>query len=230
MARRRCRPAPTVVRATTWPSPRRRSGPPGRRASLDVRSVNLWERTAASSSRPQPITWGCQPAGAEAGETLRTGSARRGRGPARAAGPWSSSGRRRAVNGALSRRGQPGRGHPRRSGGHRGGRSGCTPVFGVLCSPSHSSWGPPGPARTTISSRPSIPGQRAPSGAARTIETLNAAVEARDPYCGTAAHRRVSLAIGRELALPARRPAWNRAVPRRGKIRMPDSILTKPEP
>ena len=66
-----------------------------------------------------------------------------------------------------------------------------------------------------------------------TIETLNAAVEARDPY--TAGHsqrvRRVSLAIGRELRLPARQlgalataalfhDIW--------KIGMPDSILTKP--
>jgi putative nucleotidyltransferase with HDIG domain len=68
-----------------------------------------------------------------------------------------------------------------------------------------------------------------------TIETLNAAVEARDPY--TAGHsqrvRRVSLAIGRELALPARRlgalgtAALFHDV---GKIGMPDSILTKPEP
>jgi putative nucleotidyltransferase with HDIG domain len=68
-----------------------------------------------------------------------------------------------------------------------------------------------------------------------TIETLNAAVEARDPY--TAGHsqrvRRVSLAIGRELALPAKRlgalgtAALFHDV---GKIGMPDSILTKPEP
>jgi putative nucleotidyltransferase with HDIG domain len=68
-----------------------------------------------------------------------------------------------------------------------------------------------------------------------TIETLNAAVEARDPY--TAGHsqrvRRVALAIGRELALPAKRlgalgtAALFHDV---GKIGMPDSILTKPEP
>ena len=67
-----------------------------------------------------------------------------------------------------------------------------------------------------------------------TIETLNAAVEARDPY--TAGHsqrvRRVSLAIGRELSLPAKRlgtlgtAALFHDV---GKIGMPDSILTKPE-
>ena len=68
-----------------------------------------------------------------------------------------------------------------------------------------------------------------------TIETLNAAVEARDPY--TAGHsqrvRRVSLAIGRELALPARRLGALGAAALFhdvGKIGMPDSILTKPEP
>ena len=67
-----------------------------------------------------------------------------------------------------------------------------------------------------------------------TIETLNAAVEARDPY--TAGHsqrvRRVSLAIGRELRLPARRlGALGTAALFHdiGKIGMPDSILTKPE-
>src|SRR5262245_52909620 len=66
-----------------------------------------------------------------------------------------------------------------------------------------------------------------------TIETLNAAVEARDPY--TAGHsqrvRRVSLAIGRELRLPARQlGALSRAALFHdiGKIGMPDSILTKP--
>ena len=67
-----------------------------------------------------------------------------------------------------------------------------------------------------------------------TIETLNAAVEARDPY--TAGHaqrvRRVALAIGRELRLPAKQlgtlgtAALFHDV---GKIGMPDSILTKPE-
>ena len=68
-----------------------------------------------------------------------------------------------------------------------------------------------------------------------TIETLNAAVEARDPY--TAGHsqrvRRVSLAIGRELALPVRRlgPLGTAALFHDiGKIGMPDAILTKPEP
>jgi putative nucleotidyltransferase with HDIG domain len=68
-----------------------------------------------------------------------------------------------------------------------------------------------------------------------TIETLNAAVEARDPY--TAGHsqrvRRVALAIGRELALPVRRlgPLGTAALFHDiGKIGMPDSILTKPEP
>ncbi len=67
-----------------------------------------------------------------------------------------------------------------------------------------------------------------------TIETLNAAVEARDPY--TAGHaqrvRRVALAIGRELRLPAKQlgalgtAALFHDV---GKIGMPDSILTKPD-
>ncbi|HEU5207463.1 MAG TPA: HD domain-containing phosphohydrolase [Gaiellaceae bacterium] len=67
-----------------------------------------------------------------------------------------------------------------------------------------------------------------------TIETLNAAVEARDPY--TAGHsqrvRRVSLAIGRELRLPAKQMgALGTAALFHdiGKIGMPDSILTKPE-
>jgi putative nucleotidyltransferase with HDIG domain len=67
-----------------------------------------------------------------------------------------------------------------------------------------------------------------------TIETLNAAVEARDPY--TAGHsqrvRRVSLAIGRELRLPAKQPgalATAALFHDIGKIGMPDSILTKPE-
>jgi putative nucleotidyltransferase with HDIG domain len=65
-----------------------------------------------------------------------------------------------------------------------------------------------------------------------TVETLNAAVEARDPY--TAGHsqrvRRVALAIGRDLGLPSRRlgalgtAALFHDV---GKIGIPDSILTK---
>jgi putative nucleotidyltransferase with HDIG domain len=68
-----------------------------------------------------------------------------------------------------------------------------------------------------------------------TIETLNAAVEARDPY--TAGHsqrvRRVALAIGRELALPAPQlgvlgtAALFHDV---GKIGIPDSVLTKAGP
>jgi putative nucleotidyltransferase with HDIG domain len=65
-----------------------------------------------------------------------------------------------------------------------------------------------------------------------TIETLNAAVEARDPY--TAGHsqrvRRVALAIGRELSLPAQQ-LGNLATAALfhdiGKIGIPDSILTK---
>jgi putative nucleotidyltransferase with HDIG domain len=67
-----------------------------------------------------------------------------------------------------------------------------------------------------------------------TIETLNAAVEARDPY--TAGHsqrvRRVSLSIGRELRLSAKQlGALGTAALFHdiGKIGMPDSILTKPE-
>ena len=65
-----------------------------------------------------------------------------------------------------------------------------------------------------------------------TIETLNAAVEARDPY--TAGHsqrvRRVSLAIGRELRLSAKQLgalATAALFHDIGKIGMPDSILTK---
>jgi putative nucleotidyltransferase with HDIG domain len=68
-----------------------------------------------------------------------------------------------------------------------------------------------------------------------TIETLNAAVEARDPY--TAGHsqrvRHVALSIGRELALPAPQlgalgtAALFHDV---GKIGIPDSILTKAGP
>ena len=67
-----------------------------------------------------------------------------------------------------------------------------------------------------------------------TIETLNAAVEARDPY--TAGHsqrvRRVSLAVGRELRLPTRQLgalATAALFHDIGKIGMPDSILTKPD-
>ena len=67
-----------------------------------------------------------------------------------------------------------------------------------------------------------------------TIETLNAAVEARDPY--TAGHsqrvRRVSLAIGRELRLPAKQLgalATAALFHDIGKIGMPDAILTKPD-
>ena len=68
-----------------------------------------------------------------------------------------------------------------------------------------------------------------------TIETLNAAVEARDPY--TAGHsqrvRRVALAVGRELSLSAHQlgllstAALFHDV---GKIGIPDSILTKAGP
>ncbi len=68
-----------------------------------------------------------------------------------------------------------------------------------------------------------------------TVETLNAAVEARDPY--TAGHsqrvRRVSLAIGRELGLSSKQlgslgtAALFHDV---GKIGIPDSILTKAGP
>jgi putative nucleotidyltransferase with HDIG domain len=67
-----------------------------------------------------------------------------------------------------------------------------------------------------------------------TVETLNAAVEARDPY--TAGHsqrvRRVSLAIGRELRLSAKQLgalATAALFHDIGKIGMPDSILTKPD-
>jgi putative nucleotidyltransferase with HDIG domain len=67
----------------------------------------------------------------------------------------------------------------------------------------------------------------------QTIETLNAAVEARDPY--TAGHsqrvRRVALAIGRELRLsPKQLGALATAALFHdiGKIGMPDAILTKP--
>jgi putative nucleotidyltransferase with HDIG domain len=65
-----------------------------------------------------------------------------------------------------------------------------------------------------------------------TLETLNAAVESRDPY--TAGHsqrvRRVALAIGRALALsPDRLDTLATAALFHdiGKIGMPDSILTK---
>jgi putative nucleotidyltransferase with HDIG domain len=67
-----------------------------------------------------------------------------------------------------------------------------------------------------------------------TIATLNAAVEARDPY--TAGHsqrvRRVALAVGRELGLPVRQlGALGTAALFHdiGKIGMPDAILTKPD-
>jgi putative nucleotidyltransferase with HDIG domain len=67
-----------------------------------------------------------------------------------------------------------------------------------------------------------------------TIEMLNDAVEARDPY--TAGHsqrvRRVALALGRALDLPEDRLAvlGTAAVFHDvGKIGMPDSILTKPD-
>jgi putative nucleotidyltransferase with HDIG domain len=65
-----------------------------------------------------------------------------------------------------------------------------------------------------------------------TLETLNAAVEARDPY--TAGHsqrvRRVALAVGRALGLPQDRLdvlAIAALFHDIGKIGMPDSILTK---
>lgn len=68
-----------------------------------------------------------------------------------------------------------------------------------------------------------------------TIETLNAAVEARDPY--TAGHsqrvRRVALALGRELGLsPLRLGSLSTAAVFHdvGKIAIPDAILTKTEP
>ena len=67
-----------------------------------------------------------------------------------------------------------------------------------------------------------------------TIETLNAAVEARDPY--TAGHsqrvRRVALTIGRELRLSTKQLgalATGALFHDIGKIGIPDSILTKPE-
>jgi putative nucleotidyltransferase with HDIG domain len=67
-----------------------------------------------------------------------------------------------------------------------------------------------------------------------TIETLNAAVEARDPY--TAGHsqrvRRVALAIGRDMRLTAKQLGALGAAALFhdiGKIGIPDSILTKPE-
>lgn len=65
------------------------------------------------------------------------------------------------------------------------------------------------------------------------IETLNAVVEAKDPY--TAGHsqrvRRIALAIGRELQLPPRRLgllAQAALFHDVGKIGVPDAILTKP--
>jgi putative nucleotidyltransferase with HDIG domain len=67
-----------------------------------------------------------------------------------------------------------------------------------------------------------------------TIETLNDAVEARDPY--TAGHsqrvRRVAMAVGRALELEEERLAALETAALFhdiGKIGMPDSILTKPE-
>jgi putative nucleotidyltransferase with HDIG domain len=67
-----------------------------------------------------------------------------------------------------------------------------------------------------------------------TIETLNDAVEARDPY--TAGHsqrvRRVALALGRALELTDEQLAALETAALFhdiGKIGMPDSILTKPE-
>jgi len=67
-----------------------------------------------------------------------------------------------------------------------------------------------------------------------TVETLNAAVEARDPY--TAGHsqrvQRVALAIGRELGLPPKELSvlGTAAIFHDiGKIGIPDSILTKPD-
>jgi putative nucleotidyltransferase with HDIG domain len=71
-------------------------------------------------------------------------------------------------------------------------------------------------------------------GLLETIETLNDAVEARDPY--TAGHsqrvRRVALAVGRALELPEERLAALETAALFhdvGKVGMPDSILTKPE-
>jgi putative nucleotidyltransferase with HDIG domain len=65
------------------------------------------------------------------------------------------------------------------------------------------------------------------------IETLNATVEAKDPY--TAGHsqrvRRIALAIGRELQLPPKRLgilAQAALFHDVGKIGVPDAILTKP--
>jgi putative nucleotidyltransferase with HDIG domain len=67
-----------------------------------------------------------------------------------------------------------------------------------------------------------------------TIETLNDAVEARDPY--TAGHsqrvRRVALAVGRALELTDEQLATLETAALFhdiGKIGMPDSILTKPD-
>jgi putative nucleotidyltransferase with HDIG domain len=67
-----------------------------------------------------------------------------------------------------------------------------------------------------------------------TVETLNAAVEGRDPY--TAGHsrrvRRIALAVGRELELPEQQLgtlATAAVFHDIGKIGMPDAILTKPD-
>ena len=72
-------------------------------------------------------------------------------------------------------------------------------------------------------------------GLVETIETLNAAVEARDPY--TAGHsqrvRRVALAVGTALGFSKDRLdmlATAALFHDIGKIGMPDSILTKHEP
>ncbi len=67
-----------------------------------------------------------------------------------------------------------------------------------------------------------------------TVEMLNAAVEARDPY--TAGHsqrvRRIAVAVGRELGLSAQQLetlATTAVFHDIGKIGMPDAILTKPD-
>jgi putative nucleotidyltransferase with HDIG domain len=90
-------------------------------------------------------------------------------------------------------------------------------------------------ARRTVDSRELVETSRElEQSLLDTIETLNAAVEARDPY--TAGHsqrvRRVALAVGRAMALPFDRlGALGTAALFHdiGKIGMPDSILTKTE-
>jgi putative nucleotidyltransferase with HDIG domain len=90
-------------------------------------------------------------------------------------------------------------------------------------------------ARRTVQSRELVETSRElEQSLLDTIETLNAAVEARDPY--TAGHsqrvRRVALAVGRAMALPIDRlGALGTAALFHdiGKIGMPDSILTKTE-